>query len=64
MNEKSLLLKPHCGCRNAARIEKVSEGVALDNQDKVLKKRGKKANPELDEVKSDLLSHLMSKLPV
>lgn len=49
MTEKTLLLKPNCGCKNA--------GI------KTSKIRGKKTDPVLESVKSDLLDHLMSKLP-
>lgn len=64
MNQHSLLLKPHCGCKKNSLevdIEKISGGAAID-KGKIFEKRAKKT-PSIDsETKSELLDHLLGKL--
>jgi hypothetical protein len=68
MTVHSLKLKPHCGCKTNSlevKLEKVSQGAATDElKSKVLSIKGRaKKVPEIsEEVKSDLLNHLMDKL--
>jgi hypothetical protein len=62
MTDKTLKLKPDCGCKRELRIEQTGSGAAMDDTKvKVLKIKPRIIDPELETVKSDLINHLLSK---
>lgn|SRR5574343_1829824 len=62
MTEKSLRLKPNCGCKNEIQLEQIGSGAAMDDtKNKVLTIKPKGINLELETVKYDLINHLLSK---
>ena len=67
MNVKSLLLKPHCGCKNSPReFIKSREGIIInDNKNQILQivsKKPKEEDPDLKSARESIMDDLLSKL--
>lgn len=63
MNQNSLLLKPHCGCKTKLESVRVSQGAAMnDTKNKILKAGIPETEENGSDSKSDMLDLLLSKL--